>query len=428
MRPLSLLCEWAAMATATDKSKDYYAILGVKKNASAEDIRKAFRKLARKYHPDVNPGDKGAEEKFKQISEANDVLSDPKKRKIYDQVGFYSDNIDPATAEAYARAGGSAGGPGFGAGGFGGFPGGQRSGQQEVPFDFSGFDFSDFGGGGSESKRSGGGFRDIFSSIFGGGGTAAGRTAAQQAEQGTDLEYQVNVGFWQAIKGAVIRLNVQRSEACSTCHGSGTLQGSETCSECGGKGTVTQTSGGMRFNMQCPRCGGTGKAQRVCPTCHGQGVLHRTDPLEIRIKPGTRDGQRIRLAGKGNTGTNGGAAGDLYIIVRTGDHPVFEREGDDIHLVVPVSATEAALGAKVEVPTIDGRALLRIPPGTQSGQKLRLREKGVPSTTQDGKRGDEIVEISIVVPKVQDERSKELLRELAKLNPDDPRAELWNKI
>lgn len=419
------------MATATDKSKDYYGILGVKKSASAEDIRKAFRKLARKYHPDVNPGDKTAEEKFKQISEANDVLSDAKKRKIYDQVGFYSDNIDPATAEAYARAGGGpggqGGGPGFGAGGFGGYPGGgQGRGQQQgVPFDFSGFDFSDMGNAGPETRRTGGGFRDIFSGIFGGGG---GRAAAQETESGTDLEYQVNVPFWQAIKGTVLRLNIQRTEACATCKGHGVLQGSETCPECGGKGTVTQTSGGMKFNLQCPRCGGTGKAQRVCPTCHGEGVVHRTEPLEVRIKPGTRDGQRIRIPGKGNAGQNGGPPGDLYIIVKTGDHPVFHREGDDIHLTVPVTPTEAALGAKVEVPTIDGRALLRIPPGTQSGQKLRLREKGVPSATKDGKRGDEIVEIKVVVPHVQDERSKELLRELAKLNPEDPRAELWRQI
>ncbi len=416
------------MATATDKSKDYYGILGVKKSASAEDIRKAFRKLARKYHPDVNPGDKTAEEKFKQLSEANDILSDPKKRKIYDQLGFYSDNIDPATAEAYARAGGgSGGGAGFGAGGFGGFPGGGSSGrgQQEVPYDFSGFDFSDMGNAGAETRRTGGGFRDIFSGIFGGG---AGRAVVHEPEPGSDLEYQVNVGFWQAIKGTVLRLNIQRTDTCPNCHGQGFIQSSATCPECGGKGTVTQTSGRMKFNVQCPRCGGTGKDRTVCPNCRGEGVVHRTEPLEVRIKPGTRDGQRIRIPGKGNAGLNGGPPGDLYIIVRTGDHPVFHREGDDIRLTVPVTPTEAALGAKVEVPTIDGRALLRIPPGTQSGQKLRLREKGVPSATKDGKRGDEIVEIKVVVPHVQDERTKEILRELAKLNPEDPRAELWRQI
>lgn len=416
------------MPAATDKSKDYYGMLGVKKSASAEDIRKAFRKLARKYHPDVNPGDKAAEEKFKQISEANDVLSDPKKRKIYDQIGFYSDNIDPATAEAYARAGGGAqgGGAGFGAGGFGGFSGASAGGQggQEIPFDFSGFDFSDLSG--AQEQKRGGGFRDIFSNIFGGGfGRGA---AAEQPEPGTDLEYTANVGFWQAIKGTKLRLSIPRQETCTTCNGRGFMQTTETCPECGGQGTVTQTSGNMRFNIQCPRCHGTGKARTPCPMCHGEGVIRRTEPIEVNIRPGTRNGQRIRLAGKGNAGQHGGPAGDLYIIVRIGDHPVFRREGDDVYIAVPITATEAALGAKVEVPTIDGRALLRIPPGTQSGQKLRLREKGVPSATRDGVRGDEIAEIKIVVPKVQDERSKEILREFAKLNPEDPRAELFQKI
>jgi molecular chaperone DnaJ len=184
----------------------------------------------------------------------------------------------------------------------------------------------------------------------------------------------------------------------------------------------------MKFNVQCPRCHGTGKNISPCPTCHGEGTVERTEPLEVRIKAGTRDGQRIRIAGKGNAGVHGGPPGDLYVIIRTEDHPVFHREGDDIRLTVPVSATEAALGAKIEVPTIDGRALLKIPPGTQSGQKLRLREKGVPSATKDGVRGDEIVEVKVTVPMPRDERTKELLRELAQLNPEDPRAELWGKV
>jgi molecular chaperone DnaJ len=184
----------------------------------------------------------------------------------------------------------------------------------------------------------------------------------------------------------------------------------------------------MKFNMACPRCGGTGKSRSVCSTCGGQGVVQRTEPLEVRIKAGTRDGQRIRIPGKGNAGPHGGAQGDLYIIVRAGDHPVFHREGDNIHVTVPVTVSEAAMGAKIEVPTIDGRALLRIPPGTQSGQKLRLREKGVPSAVKEGVRGDEIVEVRITVPMPRDEKTKELLRELAKLNPEDPRAELWSKV
>ena len=412
------------MPATTDK-KDYYGLLGIKKTASAEDIRKAFRKLARKYHPDVNPGDKSAEEKFKQISEANDVLSDPKKRKVYDQLGFYSDNIDPAAAEAYARGGG------FGAGGFGNAGpagGGSRTYTQEVPFDFSGFDFNDFAeGAGAAGRRAGGGggFRDIFSSIFGGGGRAE---QMQRPEPGSDLEYQVNVGFWQAIKGAELQLSVPHLEACSHCHSQGYIEQPGECPQCKGKGTITQKSGSMKFEVPCPRCGGTGKNRTVCPVCHGEGRVQRSESIKVRIKPGTRDGQRVRVPGRGNAGTMGGQQGDLYIIVRVGEHPVFKRDGDDIHLKVPVTLTEAAMGAKVEVPTIDGRALLRIPPGTQSGQKLRLREKGVPSAVNESQRGDEIVEIQTVTPKVSDERSKEILRELAKLNPEDPREALFKNV
>jgi molecular chaperone DnaJ len=414
---------------ATTTKKEYYETLGVKKSASADDIRKAFRKLARKYHPDVNPGDKAAEEKFKALSEANDVLSDPKKRKIYDQLGFYSDNIDPATAEAYAKAGGGA----ASGGGFpGGYPGPQSpgsAGSHGVHFDFNGFDFSDLFEGGRAKRGSGGGsnFRDIFGGMFSGG---RGGAATQEVgpEPGTDLEYQVNVPFWTAIRGGVMRLNISRRDACQNCSGHGYIEEPGVCPQCKGKGTIEQTSGRMKFNVACPRCHGTGKNTSNCPVCHGEGSVERTEPLEVRIKAGTRDGQRIRIPGKGNAGVNGGGTGDLYVIIRTADHPLFHREGDDIHLTVPVSATEAALGSKIEVPTIDGRALLKIPPGTQSGQKLRLREKGVPSATKDGVRGDEIVEIKVTVPMPRDEKTKELLRELAKLNPEDPRADLWGKV
>jgi molecular chaperone DnaJ len=410
------------MATAT--KKDYYEILGVKKSASTEDIRKAFRKLARKYHPDVNPGDKSAEEKFKTISEANEVLSDPKKRKIYDQVGFYSDNIDPAAAEAYARGGAT------GAGGFGGFPGGAQGNQGGAHFDFGGFDFSDFINNAQRGQRTSSGgagsFRDIFGSMFGGGRGAA--QAEEGPEPGTDLEYQVNVPFWTAIRGGVMRLNITRQDVCSQCHGKGYQEAPGKCPDCNGTGQITQTGGRMKFNVPCPRCHGTGKNLTTCPACHGEGTVTHTEPLEVRIKPGTRDGQRIRVPGKGNAGSLGGSPGDLYVIIRTGEHPIFRRDGDDIYLTVPVTVNEATLGAKIEVPTIDGRALLKIPPGTQPGQKLRLREKGVPSATKEGVRGDEIVEITLHIPMPRDERTKELLRELAKLNPEDPRAELWSKV
>jgi len=418
------------MATQT---KDYYSTLGVKRGATAEEIRKAFRKLARRYHPDVNPNDKRAEEKFKEISEANDVLSDAKKRKIYDQVGFYSDSIDPAAAEAAARGGYGGGFAG------GGFPGGARAGGrggQEVPFDFGGFDFSDFQssgghGRGGAQEQAGGGFGGSFKDIF--GGMFSGGHKARGPRPGSDLEYQVSVDFWSAVRGGVARLEIQRQEVCPTCKGKSTTNGGTECPECHGTGQVTQMGGRMKFNIQCPRCGGTGKLQHGCPMCRGEGVVVRSEPLEFRIKAGTRDGQRIRLAGRGNAGTDGGAAGDLFLIVKVGTHPVFTRVADDIYVTVPVTMTEAALGAKIEVPTIDtheggGRTQLKIPPGTQTGQKLRLREKGVPSASREGVRGDEIVEVKIVVPHVQDERSKEILRELAKLNPQDPRAELLGEV
>src|SRR3984893_15899956 len=409
------------MATQT---KDYYGTLGVKKTATADEIRKAFRKAARKYHPDVNPGDKKAEEKFKELSEANDVLSEPRLGQIYDQLGYYSDNIDPAPAEAAARGG-------YGGGGQRG-QGAQTGGRagQEVPFDFGGFDFSDFQGGREEKSGGGfsGSFRYIFGEMFNGG-----KQAARGPQPGTDLEYQLSVDFWTAVRGGVARLEIQRRGGCPTCKGETTTGGGVECPECHGSGQVTQMGGRMKFNIQCPRCGGSGKVQNTCATCDGEGVVTRREPLEFRIKAGTRDGQRIRLAGKGNAGTGGGPAGDLFLIIRAGTHPVFRRVADDIYVTVPVTVTEAALGAKIEVPTIDtheggGRTQLKIPPGTQTGQKLRLREKGVPSAAREGLRGDQIVEVKIVVPKVQDERSKEILREFAKLNPEDPRAEMMAEV
>ncbi|HEY1985485.1 MAG TPA: J domain-containing protein [Terracidiphilus sp.] len=398
---------------ANTTNKDYYAMLGVKKTATPEDIRKAFRKLARKYHPDVNPGDKKSEEKFKEISEANDILSDEKKRKVYDQLGFYSDQIDPAQAEAYARQGGGGGGG--------------------MPVDFGGFDFSGFqsgpgqhpGGQAGAGSNSWGSFKDIFSGIFSG---AQQQQRPRGPQPGTDLEYQATVDFWTAIRGGQARLQVHRMETCPTCHGQAHTGGPMQCPECNGSGQVTQMGGRMKFNIPCPNCGGTGRVSNDCPTCHGEGVVDRTETVEFRIKPGTRDGQRIRLQGKGNAGLNGGAAGDLFLIVRTGTHPVFNRMGDDIQITVPVTIAEASLGSKVDVPTIDGRAQLKIPPGTQSGQKLRLRERGVENAQRPGQRGDQIVTVEVVVPTLHDERSREIMRELAKLNNQDPRVELFNKL
>ncbi len=394
----------------TAQNKDYYATLGVKKSATPEEIRKAFRKAARRYHPDVNPGDKKAEEKFKEISEANDILSDEKKRKVYDQLGFYSDQIDPAQAEAYAR---------------------QQGGGGRSAVDFDGFDFSGFGGPGHQAAQQPGAgqagwgsFKDIFSGIFSG---------AQQGQQprgpqpGTDIEYQATVDFWTAIRGGQARIQINRQETCPTCHGQAHTGGVIQCPECNGTGQVTQMGGRMKFNIPCPRCNGTGRTSNACGTCYGEGTVNRNEAVEFRIKPGTRDGQRIRLQGKGNSGLNGGPAGDLFLIVRTGTHPVFTRVGDDIQLTVPVTVPEASLGAKVDVPTIDGRAQLKIPPGTQSGQKLRMRERGVENSQRADQRGDQIVTVEVVVPTLQDERSREIMRELAKLNNQDPRVALFEK-
>jgi len=327
-------------------------------------------------------------------------------------VGFYSDQIDPATAEAYARQSGAGRG---------------------TPVDFGGFDFSGFQSGPGQhpgaqagaGSASWGSFKDIFSGMF---------TGAQQPQRargpqpGTDLEYQATVDFWTAIRGGQARLEVHRQDTCPTCHGQASTGGSIQCPECNGTGQVTQMGGRMKFNITCPRCSGSGHTASACGTCQGEGVVSRTEPVEFRIKAGTRDGQRIRLQGKGNAGVNGGAPGDLFLIVRTGTHPVFTRQGDDIHLTVPVTVPEASLGAKVDVPTIDGRAQLKIPPGTQSGQKLRMRERGVESAQRPGQRGDEIVTVEVVVPTLGDERSREIMRELAKLNNQDPRVALFDKL
>src|SRR5271166_3892230 len=386
---------------------DYYGTLGVSRDAKEDDIRKAYRKLARKYHPDLNPGDKASEEKFKLVQEAYDVLSDAKKRQVYDQYGFYSDNIPPGGGPS---AGAGHGGPGMG---------------------FGGFDFSEYtnqrGGTtyGPNEGGYGGGFRDIFSQFFGGRNREDG---AQVPEKGADLEYGLNIEFWESIRGTQVRLNINRQETCETCGGSGSAGGSSTvCPECDGSGNVTQMAGAMKFSLTCPRCDGKGRLRNVCPTCHGEGRLSKPEVVEVRIPAGAQSGSRLRVAGKGNSGRLGGLPGDLYITVRVEPHPFFQRDGDDIHIQVPVTISEAGLGAKIEVPTIDGRALLKVPQGTKNGQKFRLREKGVMNARKNA-RGDEIVEVVLLAPKVQDERTKELLRELAQINPEDPRQELWSKV
>jgi molecular chaperone DnaJ len=391
--------------------REYYETLGVERKASVEEIRKAYRKLARKHHPDLNPGDKSSEDRFKSVQEAYDVLSDPKKRQVYDQFGFYSDN-------AFAGAG-----PGG--------PGGQ--GPQPGP-DFNGFDFSDYfsgaagagaGAGRKAGTETGGGFRDIFSQFFGHGGAPH---PAEVEEKGGDLEYAMDIDFWQAIKGMQTRLAITRYEVCDTCHGSGsTGTGEVACPECKGSGHVTQMAGAMRFNINCPRCGGSGKLRNACPTCGGDGRAARQETVEIRIPPGARNGSRLRVPGKGNAGARGAEPGDLYITTKVAEHAFFHRDGDNIEIKVPVAVWEAALGSKIEVPTIDGRALLKIPQGAQDGQRFRLREKGV-LNSRTNLRGDQIVEVAIQAPDAHDERTRELLRELSTLHPEDPRAAMWAQV
>jgi molecular chaperone DnaJ len=377
---------------------DYYETLGVSRSASAEEIRKAYRRLARKHHPDLNPGDKAAEERFKRVQEAYEVLSDPKKKQMYDQVGFYSENGMPG-------GGAAAGGPNMG---------------------FGGFDFSDYftRGGRRATASEGPSFQDIFSQWF--GRAAAGEEHAAP-QKGTDLEYGLSIDFWQAVRGTQARLTVTRQETCPECKGSGARAGNNSvCPECQGTGNVVQTAGAMRFSLTCPRCGGSGRLRNRCPACHGDGRVSKSETVDVRIPPGAQQGSRLRVAGKGNAGTLGAPPGDLYITLRVDEHPVFRRMGDDIHIQVPVRIDEAGLGAKIEVPTIDGRALLKIPQGTQNGQKFRLREKGV-YNSRTGVRGDQIVEVTVVAPDVRDERTRELLREYARLHPEDPRQALWSK-
>ena len=392
------------------EQKDFYKILGVGRKASVDDIRKSYRKLARKYHPDVNPGDKAAEERFKNVQEAYDILKDPKKRQMYDQFGFYSEH-----------------GP-FAQAGKGGHPG---------QFDFGGFDFTDYfsreggpqpGGPQPGGQKGGnwGGFGDLFSQFFRPGAQGTGPQRAQQG--GEDLEYTVDIGFWDAIQGTTVRLNIGRYEICAQCNGAGNrAAGQAACPECQGTGHVTQTVGAMKFNLSCPRCQGKGQLRNVCPGCGGNGRINRNEQVEVRIPAGAQDGSRLRVAGKGNAGSGGAAAGDLYIVTRVGSHPLFERKGDDIQIRVPITIAEAVLGAKIEVPTIDGRTLLKIPPATDSGKTFRLREKGV-LNRRTNKRGDQLVEVKIVVPPVPDESSKQMVKDFAKLNSEDPRKDLWNQL
>jgi molecular chaperone DnaJ len=372
------------------KNEDYYLILGIPRNAKEPEIKKAYRRMARKNHPDVNPGDKSAEERFKKMQEAYDVLSDPNKRAIYDQYGFYSENFKEQSGP----------GRGFAEG----FPHG---------FNFSGMDFGETG----QSS-----FKDVFSEFFSGGSQGS---RSSGPSKGEDLEHQLNISFLESIQGLSTKIIINRKNICGSCDGSGLdkAAGQQTCTRCHGTGQEGKAHGFMRFSSPCRICNGTGRIGGRCHTCGGSGAVPVQENITVRIPPGVAHGYRMRVAGKGNSERSGGSQGDLYLIISVRPHEFFHREGNDIVCSIPITVTEAALGTKIEVPAIDGKTLLRIPPGTQSGQKFRLRGKGAPSLRGE-LPGNQIVEVRVVVPKIADERSKEILRELARLNPENPRAGL----
>lgn len=362
--------------------KDYYKILGVDRKASLAEIKKAYRKLARKYHPDLNPGDKTSEAKFKEIQEAYSVLSDPKKKSKYDQFGFVAD-----------------------------FPPG--GGQRAYTSGFEGFDFSNFG---TSS------FRDFFENIF--GQTAA--QTRQRVEQGEDLHYTMRVSFMDAINGFKTRIQLTRLVNCSNCQGNGYISrgGDRLCPVCGGSGHTSLQRGFMKFSTSCPSCGGTGRAPgEECPSCHGSGLVQKTEFVSVRIPGGVDTGSKVRIPEKGNAGRGGGPPGDLFITIEVNPHPLFKRQGSNIYVKLPITVTEATLGAKIEVPTLYGKKTIKIPPGTKSGQKFRLKDKGAP-VLRRGARGDQFVEVSIVPPPFNNERIRELMRELENISGENPREKM----
>jgi molecular chaperone DnaJ len=367
--------------------KDYYKALGVPKDASAADIKKAYRKLARQYHPDANKGDSASEERFKEISEAYDVLSDETKRREYDEARTL-----------------------FAGGGFR-VPRGAGGGGGGVPFDLSDL----FGGG----ANAGGGLGDLFGGIFRGRGGAA-------ARRGADAEAEVTLSFTDAVHGVTIPIQLSGTGSCPTCHGSGAKPGTAThvCPSCSGTGMSSRNAGGFAFAEPCRECRGRGLlVDDPCATCNGSGQALSTRTLRARIPAGVNDGQRIRLAGKGQPGDNGGPAGDVVVHVHVRPHQVFGRRGPNLTLSLPVTFPEAALGATVKVPTLEGPPVtVKIPPGTTSGRTLRVRGKGV--TKRDGTKGDLLVTVDVVVPQKLSDEARAALASYAEAQPDDPRQHL----
>lgn len=363
--------------------KDYYEVLGLKKGATDAEIKKAYRQMAKKYHPDLNPDNPEAEAKFKEVNEANDVLSDPEKKARYDQFGFAG--VDPS----YGAGAGTGGSGGFG--GFGGFTGG-----------FSSAGGVDLG--------------DIFDNIFGGGFSGGSRTSPNSPRRGSDIVVSLSISFMEACKGLVHDIEINRIEECEECGGSGAKKGTQakTCPDCHGTGKVNvrqQTMFGMMQSTRaCSKCMGKGKIiDSPCPKCNGSGVYQKKVTISVNIPAGISDGQTIRLSGKGNAGTNGGPRGDLKVRISVRPDRVFERDGDNIIVEVPLTYTQAALGAEIDIPTIDGTMKYTIPAGTQPGKVFTIRDKGVQHCQRNG-RGDELIQVSIEVPTNLNRKQKDALQ------------------
>ena len=372
--------------------KDYYAVLGLQKGATEKEITRAYRKLAKQYHPDANAGNKDAEERFKEVSAAYDVLGDAAKRKEYDGAREMA-----------------ASGSGFG--GFGG-PGGFGGGGPEGGFRFETGDLGDLGG--------------LFGNLFGGRNRRGqGTRAGGGPRRGGDLEAQVHLSFDDAVRGATIGVQLTGAAPCSTCGGTGAAPGTvpKTCTQCDGAGTLAVDQGPFSFSQICPRCNGTGRVvEKPCPTCGGGGAESRTREVKVRIPVGVADGQRVRVKGKGTPGQGGGPPGDLYVNVHVAPHPLFGRRNDDLLLRVPVTFSEAALGAEVKVPTLDGAVTVRIPPGTPNGKQLRVRGRGMPRPA--GGAGDLLVTVEVMVPKDLSEEQRQAVEALSAVEAVNPRAHL----
>ena len=369
------------------EKRDFYEVLGVSKDASADDIKKAYRKLARKYHPDLNKDNPEAAEKFKECSEAYSVLSDEQKRAQYDQFGM----------AAFEN-----GGPG-GAGGFSGFDG-----------------FGGFGAGGF-----GNGMEDIFDMFFGGAGGRRGSQADKGPQRGGDLRFDLNLTFEEAAFGVEKEISLYRDETCDHCHGDGAEPGSkvETCPDCHGTGQIRVVQNTVLGQMQtvrpCPKCHGEGKiVNDPCHECRGTGTVKKQKSLKVKVPAGVADGSRLRVANEGAAGAKGGSNGDLYVYLFVKPHKFFERDGNDVYCEVPINIVQASLGAEVEVPTLDGKVVMKVPEGTQPGRVMRLRGKGIPHLRGTG-RGDQLVRIKVVVPTKLTERQKAVLRNFADVAKDN---------